>query len=164
MACKIEILNPHLKSPKELIDIANMLMRMAGAQMVKAPTAIIKSNVPGITNTMTYGDRELDASGTEWNPEIHSAKRTQTTDGLWRARRNSLNGEEIEEDEDPPSDFQKFMSYIVEHSKELPPDYLTGVLRGFGLENVVQVQECPEHIVNIMTLLRSRVEIENYRN
>ncbi len=104
-----------------------------------------------------FEGKNIDASGVEWNEEIHSAKRTKTTDGLWRARRHSLNGEEIEDDDEPQSDFQQFMSYIVEHSSELPQEYLMGVLMGFGLTSVVEVQSYPEKIPKIMEVFKAKV-------
>lgn len=167
--------NPHKKDPKELIEIAQCLMRMAGATMVKAPnigdgpgkysheTSYLfgggfdpnkKETIPLHTHSPVS---DLDSAGVEWNAQIHSARRTKTVDGLWRARRYSSQGVEIEEDEEPVSDFQKFMSFVVGNSDKITPEYLMQVLQDLGIESVVGVQEFPQHIPRIMHMLQARV-------
>lgn len=96
----------------------------------------------------------LDAAGIEWNPEIHSARKTKTVDGLWRARRHSSNGEEIDE---PQSDFQKLMNFIVNNSEIITPAYLFKVLSEFDLTHVVQLQHFPDKIPTIMEIFQYKV-------
>lgn len=161
---EIKIIDAHLKNKDEKIKILESIAQAFCLEIsIKRTNSLeIQPFFDAHPSCKEWVSDNLDASGAQWDSNLHSANKSKTVDGLWRARRNSNAEPDIEEEPTPKQSaiFKEFLDTITVHraSGKLPTAALRKILEDYGLEQPTELQTRQDLIPAVLTHINEHLK------